>query len=178
LSADYTRSRWSRASIRDYFDLRFTPATDEDGNPGEPPPPVVFPELQYPNLTTVPDPNDPADPARLVAQQDAEQIRTGIEWVLIRGGVKIPLRAGYFSDRQIKGTPSGGAVRYDGLTAGTGVIVGALQLDFAWVYEFGEYFVVSATSAATTPAAPIRSALTTNRLYASITYRFSGRWLP
>jgi len=25
---------------------------------------------------------------------------------------------------------------------------------------------------------PIRNALTTNRVYASIIYRFSGRWLP
>ena len=65
-------------------------------------------------------------------------------------------------------------MRFNGLTAGTGLILGAMQLDLAWVYEFGEYFVAS-----TAPAGPpIRHALTTNRVYASIIYRFSGRWLP
>jgi hypothetical protein len=65
-------------------------------------------------------------------------------------------------------------VRFNGITAGTGVIVGALQLDLAWVYEFGEYFVASTAI----EDLPERHALTTNRVYASIIYRFSGRWLP
>ena len=68
------------------------------------------------------------------------------------------------------------SVRYNGLTAGTGLILGALQLDLAWVYEFGEYFVAGEASAE--PQAPTRYALTTNRVYASVIYRFSGRWLP
>jgi long-subunit fatty acid transport protein len=173
LSADYTRSDWSNARIRDYFEVRFTPASDEEGNPGQPPPPVFFPELQYPTLKTVPDPDDPNDPALVVAQQDAEQIRAGVEWVLIKGRLKIPVRGGYFNDRQI--APAGNdTVRFNGITAGTGLILGALQLDIAWVYEFGEYFV--AAEAGTNP--PIRYALTTNRVYASVIYRFSGRWLP
>ena len=179
LSADYTRSKWSSARIRDYFTVLVTPPSDDDGNPGQPPPPVFFPELQYPNLTALPDSDDPDDPARLVAQQDAEQIRAGVEWVLIKGRLKIPLRAGYFNDRQI--TPAGGEpVRFNGVTAGTGLILGALQLDVAWVYEFGEYFVAAETSAEALQQtrAPIRHALTTNRVYASVIYRFSGRWLP
>ena len=179
LSADYTRSDWSHARIRDSFAVRFTPATDEEGNPGQPPPPVFFPELQYPTLTAVPDPDDPDDPALRVGQQDAEQIRAGVEWVLIKGRLKVPLRAGYFNDRQIAGTRSGEAVRFNGVTAGTGLILGALQLDLAWVYEFGEYFVAAEADALqATPKPPIRHALTTNRVYASIIYRFSGRWLP
>jgi long-subunit fatty acid transport protein len=178
LSADYTRSDWSSARIRDYFEVRFTPASDAEGNPAQPPPPVFFEELQYPTLKTVPDPDDPNDPALLFAQQDAEQIRAGVEWVLIKGRLKIPLRAGYFNDRQI--APVGGeTVRFSGVTAGTGLILGALQLDFAWVYEFGEYFVTSeATVAATANGSATRHALTTNRAYASIIYRFSGRWVP
>jgi hypothetical protein len=176
LSADYTRSGWSNARIRDFFELTFTPPTDEDGNPGQPPPPLFLPERQYPTLSRIPDPDDPSDPVRLVAQQDAEQVRAGVEWVLIKGGLKVPLRAGYFNDRQITGTPSGEAVRFNGLTAGTGLILGALQLDLAWVYEFGEYFVAAEASAE--PQAPVRYALTTNRVYASVIYRFSGRWLP
>ena len=179
LSADYTRRRWSRARILDYFELQRTPASDDDGNPGQSPPPRFFPERQYPTLGPVPDPADPADPARLVAQQDAVQIRAGVEWVLITGRIKIPLRGGYFNDRQITSAPGGEAVRFNGVTAGTGLILGALQLDLAWVYEFGEYFVAAeaeALQASSVP--PIRYALTTNRLYASIIYRFSGRWLP
>jgi hypothetical protein len=145
-----------------------------------PPPPRFFPERLYPTLGAVPDPDDPTDPARLVAQQDAEQIRAGVEWVLIKGRLKVPLRGGYFNDRQITPAPGGEPVRFNGVTAGTGIILGALQLDLAWVYEFGEYFVAAETTAADTAAAaePIRYALTTNRIYASIIYRFSGRWLP
>jgi len=173
LSADYTRSDWSSARIRDYFEVRFTPASDEEGNPGQPPPPLFFSELQYPTLKKVPDPDGPSDPALVVTQQDAEQIRAGVEWVLIKGRLKIPLRGGYFNDRQIA-PASNDTVRFNGITAGTGLILGALQLDVAWVYEFGEYFV--AAEAKTDP--PIRYALTTNRVYASVIYRFSGRWLP
>jgi hypothetical protein len=175
LSADYTRSNWEAARIRDWFEIGATSVSDEDGNPAQPPPPVFFDELQYPTLERVPDPDNPTDPLLLVAQQDAEQIRAGVEWVLIKGQVRIPLRVGYFNDRQIAPAPGGGgAIRFNGLTAGTGLIVGAMQLDFAWVYEFGEYFVASEAS----QQVPIRNALTTNRVYASIIYRFSGRWLP
>jgi hypothetical protein len=175
LSADYTRSNWQAGRIRDYFAIAATPASDDDGVPAPPPPPVFFDELQYPTLEPVPDPGNPTDPALLVAQQDAEQIRAGVEWVLIKGQVRIPLRVGYFNDRQIAPAPGGGgAIRFNGLTAGTGLILGAMQLDFAWVYEFGEYFVASEA----TNRVPIRNALTTNRVYASIIYRFSGRWMP
>jgi len=175
LSADYTRSNWEAGRIRDYFAVPATGASDEDGIPSPPPPPVFFDELQYPTLGPVPDPDNPTDPALLVAQQDAEQIRAGVEWVLIKGQVRIPLRFGYFNDRQIAPTAGGaGPIRFNGLTAGTGLILGAMQLDFAWVYEFGEYFVASEA----TQQVPIRNALTTNRVYASIIYRFSGRWLP
>ncbi len=182
LSADYTLSGWASARILDYFELERTPASDEEGNPGQPPPPLPFSELQYPTLRPVPDPNGPADPKRLPAQEDGEQIRAGVEWVLIKGGIKIPLRAGYFNDRQITPAAGGEAVRFNGVTAGTGLILGALQLDLAWVYEFGEYFVAAETAnesaLARGPVAPIRYALSTNRVYASIIYRFSGRWLP
>jgi long-subunit fatty acid transport protein len=175
LSADYTRSHWSSAQIRDYFEVRFTPPSDDEGNPSQPPPPNTFDELQYPNLTVVPDPDDPDSPAAVRGQDDAEQIRAGVEWVLIKGRFRVPLRAGYFNDRQISPAPgTGEAIRFNGLTAGTGLILGAMQLDLAWVYEFGEYFV--ATEAG--PQTPIRYALTTNRVYASVIYRFRGSWLP
>jgi hypothetical protein len=175
LSADYTRSNWSQARIRDYFAILVTPPSDDEGNPAQQPPPIFFDELQYPNLTAIPEPDDPDSPAAVRGQDDAEQIRVGVEWVLIKGRFKVPLRGGYFNDRQISPAPgTGEAIRFNGLTAGTGLILGAMQLDLAWVYEFGEYFV--ATEAG--PQTPIRYALTTNRVYASVIYRFRGSWLP
>jgi long-subunit fatty acid transport protein len=182
-SADYTRTRWSQTIISNYFDLPATGRSDE-GVSHAPPPPTVYDPLQYPSLRAVPDPSDPQDPARLLAQQDAEQIRAGVEWVLITGSLKVPLRAGYFNDRQIIPISGGNAPRFNGVTVGTGVILGSLLLDFAYVYEFGKYFV--ATEAAgggdfdlpPTPQPPVEYSLKTNRFYASIIYRFSGRWGP
>jgi long-subunit fatty acid transport protein len=182
LSADFTRTSWSEAVIDRYFDLRATGRT-EDGVPATPPPPTVYGPVQYPSLQTLPDPEDPADPARLVAQQDADQFRLGVEWVLIHGGLKIPLRAGYFNDRQITPIPGGEAPRFNGFTVGTGIIIGRMLLDVAYIYEFGEYFVAAQAGGGDfdvppTPPPPVRIALTTNRVYASVIYRFSGRWRP
>jgi long-subunit fatty acid transport protein len=184
LSADFTRTTWSEARIVDYFDLAATGPT-VGGIPAVPPPPNIYPELQYPTLGAVPDPDNPEDPARLLGQQDAEQIRVGVEWVLIKGGLKIPLRAGYFNDRQITPNPTGDIPRFNGFTVGTGLILGSMLLDFAYVHEFGEYSVTADAAAggefdAPTAIAqsPVRNALTTNRFFASIIYRFSGRWGP
>jgi hypothetical protein len=184
VSADITRTTWSEARIRSYFDIPATGRT-EDGTPAVPPPPTVYPELQYPTLRAVPDPADPDDPARLLGQQDAEQIRAGVEWVLIKGRIKIPLRAGYFNDRQITPNPTGDIPRFNGFTVGTGLILGSMLLDVAYVHEFGEYFVTSETAGggefdvpATQAQPPVRNALKTNRFFASIIYRFSGRWGP
>lgn len=184
LSADYTRTGWSDTSIDHYFDLVVTGRTDE-GVPSPPPPPTVYSPLQYPSLRAVPDPNDPEDPARLLGQQDAEQVRAGVEWVLIKGRLKVPLRAGYFNDRQIIPISAGDPPRFNGITVGTGVILGSMLLDVAYVHEFGEYFVASEAGGGgefdvplTQPQPPVRNALKTNRFFASIIYRFSGRWGP
>ena len=114
LSADFTRTHWSEARIQNYFELSATQPSD-NGVPAVPPPPVVYPDRQYPTLRPVPDPSDPADPLRLQGQQDAEQFRVGVEWVLIRGGLKVPLRAGYFNDRQIEPVLGGNPPRFNGL---------------------------------------------------------------
>jgi len=183
LSADFTRTSWSEARILNYFDLRRTPR-DEDGVPAVAPPPIVYPELQYPTLLAVPDPDDPDDPARLQGQQDAEQLRVGVEWVLIRGALKVPVRAGYFNDRQIKPEFGGYPPRFNGFTAGTGLILGSMLFDVAYVYEFGEYSVAAEATPSgefdlpPTPQPPQRYAVTTHRFYASVIYRFSGRWRP
>ncbi len=185
LSADYTRTSWSEARILDYFDLQVTPRSDEDGNPASPPPPTTYPERQYPTLRAVPESDDSDDSATVLGQQDAEQVRLGVEWVLIKGRIKIPLRAGYFSDRQIAPIAVGDAPRFNGFTVGTGLILGSMLLDVAYVHEFGAYTVASeAVGGAdfdvppTTPQPPVRNTLTTNRFFASVIYRFSGRWGP
>lgn len=180
LSADFTRTSWPEARIQEYFDLTATGPTD-DGIPSVPPAPNVYPNLQYPTLNAVPDPNDPDDPARLLGQQNAEQIRLGVEYVVIKGGLKIPLRAGYFNDRQITPNPGGEVPRFNGVTAGTGIILGSVLLDFAYVYEFGEYLVSPEVAsgggfdqASVTPPS-VRNTLKTQRFFASVIYRFSRR---
>ena len=183
LSADLTRTSWSGARILDYFDVLVTPRSAADGTPGVPPPPAVEPELQYPTRLEVPDPDDPDDPRRLLGQQDAEQVRLGVEWVLIKGRVKVPLRAGYFSDRQITPVAAGEAPRFNGFTVGTGLILGSLLLDVAYVREFGEYTVTATTAGAPGFDVPpttttVRTTLTTNRFFASIIYRFPRGWRP
>ena len=180
LSADFTQTSWSEARIRDFFTLAVTPRSDEDGNPGTPPPPTVHPNFQYPTLKPVPDSDDPEDPARLLGQQDAQQIRVGVEWVLIWGRVKLPLRAGYFNDRQITPNPTGDIPRFNGFTLGTGLLLGPLLVDVAYVHESGAYTVAPDSGDFDLPPdvtlAPVRNVLETDRIFASLIYRFSGPW--
>ena len=160
---------------------------DEGGVPAVRPAPQVYPLLQYPSLTTVPTSDDPLDPARIAGQQDKQELRAGVEWVLIKGRLKVPLRAGYFSDRQITPGLAGSIPRFNGFTAGAGIVLGSVLLDVAYVYEFGKYYVATApdassssdlgsvSAAASVPTPAQRNALTTNRVFASIIYRFNGR---
>jgi long-subunit fatty acid transport protein len=183
LSADFTRTTWSAARIRDYFEIAATPESTVAG-PGAPPPPTVYPNLQYPTLRQVPTSDDPEDPVRLAGQQDADQIRLGVEWVLIAKRVKVPLRGGYFNDRQIIPNLDGDVPRFNGFTAGTGLILGPILLDVAFVYEFGEYTVTTPSAGGAEFDQPVpattqvRNSLTTKRFYASMIYRFRGSWRP
>lgn len=123
LSADYTRTFWSNGEIRNYFIL---PQANEDGslNPPEPPD-EVFDVLPYPSL--------------FGAQVDTEQVRLGAEYVLIRGDIKWPLRAGLFTDRQYFLDVAGQVPRFLGFTLGTGLIAGPVLFDVAYVREWGDY---------------------------------------
>jgi long-subunit fatty acid transport protein len=185
LSADFTRTSWSEARIHDNFDVPATGPT-VDGVPAVPPPPEVQPVKQYPTLLSVPDPGNPDDPARLLGQQDAEQIRVGVEWVLIKGRLKMPLRAGYFNDRQIAPNPTGDIPRFNGFTVGTGLILGPMLIDVAYLHESGEYFITTEAagggsfdrSPTATPSPVVRNALTASRFFASLIYRFSGGRRP
>jgi hypothetical protein len=150
ISADFTQSRWSKASIRDYFTLPVTPRREDPTRPPSTPPPDTFDKLPYPTLVS--------------EQVDAQQIRAGVEWVVISSPrVKVPLRAGYFNDRQITAYPDGRVPRYNGVTFGTGLILGPLLLDVAYLLEFGSDTV------------PVEFSLRTQRVFASLIYRFGRR---
>ena len=124
VSADYTRSLWSEAHVRGFYTLAAC-------QPGQACPPArqpdatgdLFPHLTYPSL---------ADPR----QADTEEIRFGVERVLLFERAKVPLRAGFFRERPYflrgDGTPP---PRSLGITAGLGVVVGPLLLDAAYVRE-------------------------------------------
>ncbi|MBI3932995.1 MAG: hypothetical protein HY317_06240 [Acidobacteria bacterium] len=146
VSLDYTRTFWSGGRIHDYFTL---PPANDDGSPVVPQAPEdVFERLPYPDLVA-------SD------QQDTEQTRIGAEYVLILGRIKVPLRAGFFTDRQYfrelneepplvtipveGGDPvtlpvrANRPPRFSGWTAGTGILVGPILFDVAYLREYGDY---------------------------------------
>ncbi len=165
LSADFTQTRWDEAYIFNYFTLPFTPRRESPTDPLDPPPPNVFDELPYPTLIS--------------EQVDAQQFRAGVEWVVISSPrLKIPVRAGYFNDRQITAYPDGSVPRYNGVTVGTGLILGSVLLDVAYLLEFGSDVVnvpVPSPTEGTSTTVPVRFALRTQRFFASVIYRFGGR---
>ena len=147
LSADLTRTTWSEARILDYFDLAAT-ARSANGVPVGAARPRPSPRAAVPHPARAsPTRTTPTTRCRLVSQHDAEQIRVGLEWVLIKGRLKVPLRAGYFNDRQIIPNPDGNIPRFNGFTVGTGLILGSMLLDVAYVHEFGDYHVTEQAAA-------------------------------
>jgi len=161
LSADYTKTNWSESTIRNYFTLTATPLS----TPDQPPPPTVYPSLPYPYVYLQ------------QGQNDSEEIRVGVEYVLIRESLKVPLRAGYFNDKQINIFGVESAPRFNGFTVGTGVILGAVVFDVAYLYEFGELFrsteiVPGDDSANNVVQESVRSTIHNQRFFASLIYRF------
>jgi long-subunit fatty acid transport protein len=116
VSTDYTRSFWSKGRIYNYFVL---PASG---------PPEVSDARYYPTLGEL-----DADP-----QKDTEQWRLGVEYVVIGKRLRLPLRAGYFTDQQYF-EAFGEKPRYNGYTLGAGLIVGPLLFDVAYVEEWGHH---------------------------------------
>jgi hypothetical protein len=139
LSADYTRTYWSRARIHNYFTLPPGPGAADLASPStdcaqEPRPatcPEVFASLPFPNVVDA-------------RQGDTYEIRLGAEYVFIPGRVKVPVRAGYVAATQYRRQLTGLAPRYDGITAGVGIVVGPVLLDGAWLYQTGSAGLESA----------------------------------
>ncbi len=86
------------------------------------------------------------------------------ERVLLLTNAKMPLRAGFFSDRQYFQRPDGYAPRSAGFTLGAGLIVGPVLFDVAYVRESLGY-------ATEDPAQPGRVQLDLERWYFSLIYR-------
>jgi long-subunit fatty acid transport protein len=150
ISADYTRSYWSGAYIHNYFVLPGTPPP-KAAAPSVSPPPRTFSRLPWPTVDTP-------------AQNDTEQIRGGVEYVVLAGKLKVPIRIGYFSDQQLELALNGKAPRFNSWTAGTGLIVGPVLFDVAYLYQSGTFFDSMGT----------RKSITTQRFVASMIYRHRG----
>ena len=149
ISGDYTRTFWSQARIENFFVLP-PPTTPDDRKPIAGPA-EVFGTLPYPTL------ND-------FDQQDTQQLRAGVEYVIVGDRVKFPIRAGTFSDNQYFRSASGAAPRFYGWTAGTGVIIGGILFDVAYVHEGGNY----------TDQQGVQNRISSYRVFASLIYRYSG----
>jgi long-chain fatty acid transport protein len=157
LSADLTRTYWSRSQIQNYFTLPVTPRPVPVPVPA--PPPFIYDPLPYYRL------DEP--------QVDTDQIRLGAEYVLVGSRVKVPLRAGYFNDEQII-VRGGGAPRFNGFTAGIGIIVGPVLLDVAYLWESGWFTETRDLGTDPPTTAQVRTSLRTERFFASIIYRIGG----
>lgn len=151
ISLDYTRTFWSKGRINNFFTLPST-LPDDEAPPVPTFPTDFFPLLPYPTL------ND-------FGQKDTEQVRMGVEYVIIGRRLKWPLRAGYFSDGQYFRDASGHAPRFTGLTGGAGVILGPFLLDVAYVSERGSYTDFDLN----------RNTIRSHRLFASLIYRHQRR---
>jgi hypothetical protein len=149
LSADYTRTFWSDARIRNFFTLAPTPEGESPLTPEESG--DVYESLPYPTFRV---------PAR-----DAEQIRAGVEYVMIHERVRWPVRAGYFRNRQTFLAADGASPWFNSATLGLGMGVGPLMLDVAFVYETGDYVDRSL----------FEQSLTARRVLVSLIYRHLGR---
>ena len=148
LSADYTRTFWSRGRIRNFFTLAPTPEGEEPLTPEETG--DFYASLPYPTFT--------------VEARDAEQVRAGVEYVLIHDRVRWPIRAGYFTTRQTVPAADGESPWFDSATLGLGMGVGPLLLDVAFVYETGDYVDTSL----------FQQSKTARRVLVSLIYRHLG----
>lgn len=159
LSADFTRTEWSKATITDFFSLK-AGGVERYGT-------LPFPAVQ--------------EGAR--GQANTNQVRAGAEWVLRlgnSGNVLFPLRAGVFRDGQpvVKRLRAGVDAQifeykpaFTGLTAGAGVTIGGVLLDVAFIREYGKV-PISRTGDDIYDA---NTSIKYNRIFASMIFRFGQR---
>jgi hypothetical protein len=149
ISVDYTRTAWSKGEIHNFFLL-------PQSRPG-PGTPTIYPSLPYPSLEV--------DPTTR-PQHDTVQVRGGVEFVFILGRVKVPVRAGAFSDRQYFQASDGNPPHFTGLTAGTGIVIGPILADVAFIRERGDYEALDANAVRTAVS------VSSSRFIGSVIFRF------
>ena len=165
VSADFTRTAWSKATITNFFAL---PHNDLKPPIDEFPMPQPFPAIE-----------EGAN-----GQSDTDQFRVGAEWVLRfgeSGNVLLPLRAGFFRDGQpvskrLKTSSEATEVKvytptFSGLTAGIGITVGGLLLDVAYIREVGSV----PTSRYGNGVHDDTTKVHYDRVFASLMFRFGPR---
>lgn len=113
ISADLTKTNWSRAIIRDFTFIDRTA------------------DIYFPSFIPV------AEETR--KQMAARQFRLGLEYVLIGRKVLVPLRCGFFTDSRYVSDLSGEKIPYFGFTAGLGVKKDIFSVDIALLYSSGRY---------------------------------------
>jgi long-chain fatty acid transport protein len=153
-SVDFTRTFWSKGRIHNFFTLARTEPDQAS------PRPQVFQALRYPTL------DDPV-------QSDTEQLRVGAEYVVLGRRLKVPLRAGFFTDKQFFFDFRGRAPRFLGYAAGLGVAAGPLLIDVAYLRETGNYLDPEADPEDPAARGAQRS-IRFNRVFVSIIYRHGG----
>jgi hypothetical protein len=145
VSADYTHSYWSRARVLNFFTLPRGVETLE------PQPPEVFNSLPFPTVVDQ-------------TQSDTQELRMGVEYVLISGRLKLPLRAGYFRAKQYR-LVQGSSPQHNGLTAGAGFLLGPVAIDAAYVYQWTAY----------DEGSDIRTSIRLHSMLMSVIYRHGAR---
>ena len=171
ISTDVTFARWSRAKYafvqyRDDFGLKEEDAVLLPDWP-RPGPRVESGEftVNWPSVSRLP-------------QNDTLQFRIGTEWVIRKGSLLLPLRAGAFVDRSYSRTRAREDVRIEtgtfwstGWTAGLGVSYANLAADVAYVRQHGS--IAAGVEFGTVRERALgRKRILSDRLYLSSTIHF------
>jgi hypothetical protein len=183
LSADFTRTAWSQATITNFFSL----ARPDPPKPGSPPPTAgsfvdLYDQRPFPAVEV------PVSADGLYRQVDTNQMRIGAEWILRLGQsarVVLPLRAGFFLDGQpviIRLNQKNASLppleerpTFSGYTAGVGVTIGGVLLDVAYIREGGDVVASRKADGFFDPADPSKRSVRYNRVFASMMVRFGPR---
>jgi long-subunit fatty acid transport protein len=111
-------------------------------------------------------------------QEDARQLRFGMEYSLVGKEFVVPFRFGIFTDRQILRDDAGETVEVTGLSMGTGVAAGNWIFDLALVRTETDGFRTSAfdsPAVAITPRGNGELESESTRAYLSGIYRFGSK---
>ena len=182
LSADFTRTAWSKATITNFFSLARRPTSDESTPSGQDDPYVdIYGERPFPAVEVA------TGEEGVFRQVDTSQLRMGAEWVLRlgpSGNLLLPIRVGFFRDGQpviIKLTdpahPDGLETQptFSGFTAGLGVTVGGVLVDIAYIREAGDVPASRKADGTNLMDADGERKIRYNRVFASIMVRFGPR---